>query len=355
MGLKILHSADWHLDSPFASFTPEQREFLRREQRRLPDKICRLCIREGCDLVLLCGDIFDGTPSAETIHILQDALEDCRVPVFIAPGNHDFCCPGSPWLEEAWPENVHIFTGGMTYVDLPELNCRIYGAGYQAMDCPPLLEDFHAEGNGYRICVLHGDPTRVSSPYCPVTAAQIEQSGLHYLAMGHVHKAGGFPAGDTFCAWPGCPMGRGWDETGEKGVIILTLDENPEIKTVVLDTVRFNEQEVDIRGGALHALMNTLPATDSRDLYRVTLIGTGTVDLDALYEAFPNLSNLELHDRTQPPVDPWEDVGEDSLRGVFFRMLQEAAENADQEEADRIRLAAEISKMLLEGREVTLP
>ena len=28
MGLKILHTADWHMDSPFAQFSPEQRELL---------------------------------------------------------------------------------------------------------------------------------------------------------------------------------------------------------------------------------------------------------------------------------------------------------------------------------------
>ena len=38
MGLKILHSADWHLDSPFAGFTEEQRQLLKEEQRRIPGK-----------------------------------------------------------------------------------------------------------------------------------------------------------------------------------------------------------------------------------------------------------------------------------------------------------------------------
>ena len=45
MGLKILHTADWHLDSPFGGFSEEQRALLKDEQRKLPGKIVDLCLR----------------------------------------------------------------------------------------------------------------------------------------------------------------------------------------------------------------------------------------------------------------------------------------------------------------------
>ena len=354
MGLKILHSADWHLDSPFASFTPEQRTLLRREQRKIPGKIADLCRREGCDLVLLAGDLFDGEASWETIGLLKDALADCGVPVFLSPGNHDFCGRGSPWLEEVWPENVHVFTAGLESVVVPELSCRVYGAGYQSMDCAPLLEDFQAEGDErYCVAVLHGDPTGGNSPYCPVTAGQVRNSALDYLALGHIHKGGAFRAGATLCAWPGCPMGRGWDETGEKGVCIVTLEDTAEIQAVTLDTLRFYEEEVDIGGDAGAALEKNLPGGGSVDFYRITLTGTGKVDVASLKRQFDRFPNLELRDQTEEPVDLWADAGEDTLRGVYFRMLRDAAETS--ENGDQIRLAAEISRKLLGGREVTLP
>ena len=350
MGLRILHSADWHLDSPFASFLPRQRELLRQEQRKLPEKVAELCRREGCDLVLLAGDLFDGTPSRETVDALKKALASCAVPVFIAPGNHDFCAPGSPWLEESWPENVRIFTGGLESVAVLELDCRVYGAGYRSMDCPPLLEGFRAEGTEkYCVAVLHGDPTAPRSPYCPVTAAQVRDSGLDYLALGHIHKAGAFRAGSTLCAWPGCPMGRGWDETGEKGVCIVTLGDTAQIQAVPLDTVCFYEAKIDIEKETLE---NILPAAESRDFYRVTLTGEGTVDIPALQARFAHIPNLELRDETEPPVDLWAEAGEDTLRGAYFRLLRQAAEG---EQGDAARLAAKISRKLLDGREVTLP
>ena len=354
MGLKILHSADWHLDSPFAGFTEPQRILLRNEQRKIPGKIADLCRREDCDMVLLAGDLFDGEPTRETIRLLKKSLTDCGVPVLIAPGNHDFCHPDSIWVQERWPENVFIFTGGLESVTIKGLDCRIYGAAFRSMDSPALLEDFRAEGSErYRVAVLHGDPAQANSPYNSITAAQVRNSGLQYLALGHIHKAGAFQAGHTLCAWPGCPMGRGWDETGEKGVCIVSITDVVDIQAVSLDTLRFTELSVEIDDDPLAALEMALPASGGKDFYRISLTGNGIVDMNALSEAFPQFPNLELRDRTEPPIDIWADADEDSLEGIYFAMLKKAME-ADPEQADRIRLAAEISRKLLSGREVIL-
>lgn len=350
MGLKILHSADWHLDSPFAGFRTEQREFLRQELLKIPETLAELCRREGCDLVLLSGDLFDGPYSRESAAVLKAALERCGVPVFISPGNHDFCAPGSPWLEERrWPENVHIFRGGLESVTIPELNCRVYGAGYTAMDCPGLLEDFRAEGTErYCVAVLHGDPVQLKSPYCPITAAQVRDSGLDYLALGHIHKYGAFRSGTTVCGWPGSPMGRGWDETGEKGVYIVSLEETASVRFLPLDMPRFYDLTIDSGEDALAALEAELPAAGSDDFYRITLTGSGVGDVESFLEKFPN---SQLRDRREEKRDLWAGAGADTLEGTYFRMLREKAES----QPERARLAAEISQKLLNGWEVELP
>lgn len=354
MGLKILHSADWHLDSPFGGFSGAQRALLKKEQKELPGKIAELCLREGCDLVLLAGDLFDGEPVRDTVETVKKALERCGVPVLIAPGNHDFCKAGSPWQEETWPENVYIFKGGLEAISIQGLDCRVYGAGFQSMDCESILAGFQAEGDeAYCIGLFHGDPMQKNSPYNAVTTTQVKNSGLDYLALGHIHKAGAFRAGNTLCAWPGCPMGRGWDETGEKGVCIVTLEDEAQIRPVSLDTLRFYEMEVHVGENPMAALENALPAVGSDDFYRVTLTGDGPVEEKKLCNALADFPNLELRDETLPPLDLWADADEDSLEGVYFGMLKKAME-ADPENAERIRLAAEISRKLLSGREVIL-
>ena len=354
MGLKILHAADLHLDSPFAGFSDAQRQLLKEQQKSLPGKIADLCQREGCDLMLLAGDIFDGEASRDTTEILKKALAGCGVPVFIAPGNHDFCAPGSPWLTECWPENVYVFTGGLESVALETLSCRVWGAGFRSMDCPPLLDGFRAEGDEqYQIAVLHGDPTQRESPYNPITAGQAKASGLQYLALGHIHKAGAFRAGNTLCVWPGCPMGRGWDETGDKGVCIVTLEEEAKVQAVSLDTIRFYDLEAEVGADPVAALESLLPPQGSRDFYRIALTGNADVDLKSVYKEFPDFPNLSLLDKTEPPIDLWENTDADTLEGMYFQLLRRAMEQQP-ENARQILLAAEISRKLLDGREVTL-
>lgn len=339
------------MDTAFASFSSQQRRFLRKRQMELPGKIAEICARERCDLVLLAGDIFDGIPGREAVGAVKTALAECRVPVFVAPGNHDFCGLGSPWEEEEWPKNVHVFKGGMSSVVLPEFDCRIYGAGYSSMDCPSLLAHFHAQGEEkYQIAVIHGDPVNTRSPYSPVSAAQIQESGLHYLAMGHIHKAGTSLQGGTLCGWPGCPMGRGWDETGEKGIYLVTLEDTAQVTFLPVDMPVFRELETDVTEDAGQAVAALLPAAESEDFFRITLTGAAEVDLEKLQKRFSGIANLSFRDRTEPPVDLWADAGTDTLRGVYFRMLQEMADSDE-----TAALAAEISHKILSGREVWLP
>ena len=351
--IKLLHSADWHLDAPLAGRTREQAACLRRALLALPDRIAAIAKAEGCDLVLLSGDLFDGPGTPESAAVLRRALEEMVVPVFIAPGNHDYMAPDSVWSRELWPENVHIFSKGrMESVALPGLDCRVYGAAFTAMEAPALLKDFRAEcQERYAIGVLHGDATQAHSPYCAVSSEQVRESGLDYLALGHIHKGGSFVSGSTLCAWPGCPQGRGYDETGDKGVLIVTLEETAQTRFVPVGDPRFFDLET-----AVQALESVLPPVAADDFYRVTLTGESEpLELEELSARFSHVPNLELRDRTVQPLDIWGSAGEDTLEGLYFGLLRAAMEEQGEDTARQILLAARISRQLLNGQEVALP
>ncbi len=356
--IKILHSADWHLDSPLVGFSDAQRDTLRRNLLALPGKIAQICKNENCDLGLLAGDLFDGNATRDSIYAVKNALEEMAVPVFITPGNHDFCSPASPYLTESWPENVHIFTRPVIEsVVLPDLSCKVYGAGYTAMDCPDLLEGFTAQGEErYHIGILHADPATAESTYCPITKKQIADSALSYLALGHIHKGDRLTAGETLCLWPGCPMGRGYDEPGEKGVVIATIDDAVSTRFVPLNTLRFWDLDCEAGDDHLAALEKILPPLGNEDFYRITLTGPSEKpDLPALTAALSRFANLVLRDNTQPPIDLWGSAGEDSLEGTYFKMLQDQLADADEAQRRQILLAARISRQILNGQEVQLP
>ena len=356
--MKILHSADWHLDAPMTGKTDEQARFLRQELSKVPGKIAELAKQEKCDLILLAGDLFDGVYTQDTYKKVYEALKNVEIPVFITPGNHDFCQPSSPYVAEVWPENVHIFKHPtMEAVNLPGLDCTVYGAGYEAMDCAALLENFRAEGsNKWHIGILHGDATNTSSPYCPVSPQQVRLSGLHYLALGHIHKGDSFRSGDALCAWPGCPMGHGYDETGIKGVILLELGDAVKAEFRPLDTPRFYDETLDAGSDAHQALASLLPGVATEDFYRVTFTGyADELDLNALANDFPQVKNLILRDKTIPEKELWGAVGEDSLEGMYFGLLHDALDTESEAFRQRVKLAAQISRQILDGQEVVLP
>ena len=354
--IKILHSADWHLDSPLGLKDAGQSTKLKAELAKIPQKIAAICKEQHCDLVLLAGDLLDSKASASTIATLKQTFADMAVPVFITPGNHDFASATSPWLTEIFPENVHIFKkSAIESVALPELNCRIYGGGFVSMDCGGLLQGFAAEQEEqYAIGILHGDPTGTNSSYCPITTAQVENSKLDYLALGHIHKGDSFRKGNTLCAWPGCPMGRGYDEEGEKGVLIVTLDEDATARFLPLGTPQFYDLEVDVGDDPKAALAGILPPVGNDHFYRITFVGScEPFDLDSLYDsAFPNLL---LRDQTTLPVDIWSSADSDTFEGMYFNRLKAMMDGVDEDTQRRIRLAARISREILDGQEVVLP
>ncbi len=357
MAMKILHSADWHLDSPFVGKTDEQAMFLRNELLKIPEKIAYLCKSEHCDLLLLAGDLFDGDYTKESLNAVRSALEEVCIPVFISPGNHDFCASGSPYLTESFPENVHIFTHAVIEsVSLPQLDCRIYGAGYEAMDCAGLLKQFQPHGaEKWHIGVLHADPLQPSSPYCPLTALQVKNCGLDYLALGHIHKGDSFQAGDVLCAWPGCPMGRGFDESGRKGVLLTELSEGVTTRFLPLNTPCFYDEKVDVGENAADALCALLPPMATSDFYRITLTGySAPLDLAALANQFPHVPNLELRDRTTPETDLWGNLNSDTLEGLYFKLLHDGMQTDSEKLQQRLKLAARISRQILDGQEVVL-
>lgn len=352
--IKILHSADWHLGAPLSLRDEGQAALLRQWLNALPGWIAEVCQQEQCDLMLLSGDLLDGPVSPDILNQLAQIFRQVEIPVFISPGNHDHMGAGSPWDTQVWPENVHIFTRpALEAVTLKEPDCRVYGAGFAAMDCPGLLEGFYAPGDvGCNLAVLHGDPTQLHAPCNPITRQQVSDSNLTYLALGHIHKAGTFRTGKTLCAWPGCPQGRGYDETGEKGIYIVTVEDTAQTRFVPYPGPRFYELTVD----ADTSLDTVLPAAGSEDFYRITFTGEAEpLDLEQLRSGYSHFPNLVLRDHTQPPEDLWGNAGTDTFEGMYFRLLKETMEKASAEDARLIRLAAKLSRQLMNDQEVVLP
>ncbi len=361
--IKILHAADFHLDSSFGALGPRLAVQLRQEQRELLAQMTEIGNAEGCQIMLLAGDLFDSDNAfPETLKALKEALAAFRGQVFIAPGNHDCLYAGSPYLSTPWPENVHIFTSrNISSVYLEDLGCEVYGAGFTVPAMPSLLEGFHVHDEDcINLMVLHGDAETVQSTYNPIRKEQIAQSGLNYLALGHIHqRQEPLMAGKTAYGWPGCAMGRGFDELGEKGVFITEVSAGGVSTTFhPLAKRKYEILSVECGDDPLAAILSALPQDTSRDIYRIYLTGRceSAPDIPSLtQELSSRFFSLQLRDRTERLRDVWQDAGQDTLQGQFLALLQDKMNSAETEEEKALcRLAAQLGLRAMEGREEEL-
>lgn len=354
--LKIIHGADFHLDSPFSGLTPEQAVRRRGEQRELLDRLAALAREKNADLVLLAGDLLDSERVfRETAQALSAVLGAIPCPVFIAPGNHDFYTPRSIWDTLDWPDNVHIFSSGaLERVEAP--GYTLWGRAFTAphQDTCPLEGLSVPEDGKVHLACLHGDVDGTGD-YGPIARGDIAASGLDYLALGHVHQGSGLQReGRTWWAYPGCPEGRGFDELGEKGVLYVEAEPGRVTSRFIpLAKVRYEIIPVDITGaeGALSNILEVLPGRTSDLICRLVLTGEGEA---------PDLANLErmlasefygltLIDNTRLPRDLWARREEDALTGLFLQAMWDKC----QSEPDNPlwQLAARYGLAALEGGE----
>ena len=361
--LTILHAADLHLDSPFRDLSGEQAALRRKEQRELPLRLAELARERGADLVLLAGDLFDGESIyRETAELMAAALAQTGCPVFIAPGNHDPITGSSPYRGLVWPRNVHIFQSRQVEsVLMPELGCVVYGTAFTAKqreDDP--LNGFTAPKDGQiHIMVTHGDVG--GRQYAPIDPASIAASGLDYLALGHVHACSGLQKeGETHWAYPGCPEGRGFDECGEKGALLVQVDgEKASAEFVPLCARRYERLDAPVEGVSPRDAVAHALEGHERDICRVTLSGecAAAPDLAALErELGEKCFALSLRDRTTPVRDIWARAGEDSLTGLFLReMRSRLDETTDREDRATLELAVRFGLAALERGEDCRP
>ncbi len=345
--LHILHAADLHLDAPFAALDPGQAAQRRSEQRLLLDKLADLAAERKADLVLLSGDLLDSEQTyRETAQALAAALGRIDAPVVIAPGNHDYYSPSSLYAASFWPDNVHIFRSeAVEVLDLPQVT--VYGSAFTSpFRAASPLSGFHAPSSGKpAVMVLHSDVDSPGSRYCPITRQEIAQSGLTYLALGHIHGCSGLRReGDTCWAYPGCTEGRGFDELGPKGALWITIGEDNSVTAEFLPLCerRYEILTCDLTGkDPAAAIAETLRSGSPKDVCRLILTGEAeTPDLAALTAlAGPCRMAVTLLDHTRVPRDLWARESEDTLTGLFLRemrrRLDAAADDTERAALDR--------------------
>ncbi len=365
--IKILHTGDLHLDSPFAGVDLPTGERLRSELRRIFTDIVELAAEH--DMLLIAGDLFDcGFVSPETLNIVRDCLAVYGKPVVIAPGNHDPYSAGSIWSAISWSENVMIF-------DSPELSTfrfnvgdtpvAVHGWGFTspALERSPLADGLVPDRGALNLICAHADTASPISKYAPTPLSLFAASGCEYAALGHIHNAPETAlAGNTTVAYCGFPEGRSFDEEGEGGVLSVTLEDGktPAVTRIKTSTHKYLTRHLDVTGCETDrdiADKLTAIAADFDENVSLKVYLEGSIPPDYIpnfgqIEALAALSlcSLKLRDRTSPVFGAEYLADDMTIKGELYRSLLPRLSSPDEGERALAADALRIGLLALDGR-----
>lgn len=218
--VRFVHCGGFHFDSRSWEGPASWVDMRNKDLWKTFEAVLNLCRTKKADFLFLTGNLFEQEyVCKETVERVARSLAKLKnTKVFISPGKKDPLITSSVYRFIEWPENVHIFPGGLSHVEVPTLGVTIYGAGwttyYQEKN---FLQDFQVDENSenIHIMLLHAE----------VEASQLEASGLDYLALGHQKKYSGIQqTGKTYWADCGEPEARSFQDSGSYGVIFGETD-----------------------------------------------------------------------------------------------------------------------------------
>ena len=356
--MKIIHCSDWHLDSALrANLSPEKAAQRNGELRASFGRLVRFAVRENVAAVLIAGDLFDSAHvSLQTAgFILEQIRQASSVRFFYIRGNHDVRDGVFP---SRLPENLITFGS-----DWESYRCGdvvITAIEPEGDDWLNFYDKLKLQENDLNIVMLHGlISTQPGQEQIALPLLRGKQ--IRYLALGHLHgyQKAALDLDGEYC-YCGCPEGRGFDECGEKGFVLLeTAGGQLRSRFVPFAARMLHEIPVDITDAeAVTQILDRMEKASAsiaqEDMVKFVLQGSYSLQTqkDPVFWK-KTLENrfwaVKIKDESHLKID-WEEYAHDvSLKGEFIRLVL-ATEQTEARKAQII--ACGISA--LSGEEVAL-
>jgi exonuclease SbcD len=341
----FVHAADLHLDTPFRGvqqLSSEVAAELREASLRAFDAIIDLALERNAAFLLIAGDVYDGAIRGLRAQIRfregVTRLADAGIPTFVVHGNHDPVVAGWSAIG-SWPEGVTIFPSDHAPVVEVRRDGRriatVQGISYATAETTENLS-LHLSrpaGDGLHIGLLHCNVQGVAEGYAnysPCTIADLRDTGLDYLALGHIHQRRVLHGGVNERPWivyPGNSQARSprRSEQEAKGAYVVHVENSSvtSLEFVACDQVRYIELDAGIEGcadlGELAELLeeharHAMARADGRSIVaRARLHGRGELHSDLLREDVGEQLLTSLRERApKRPFCWWDSVRDDT-------------------------------------------
>lgn len=355
--IKILHTADHHINVGFKSKSKEVMKKLKNALLNSFESMTTYCITEKIDILLLAGDFFDNRDIGYKIEKLVvdklTQLGERGIKIIYCAGNHDpLGSIGFASRLADIPNFKGFFAPGIQdhTVEVRGHKIRFVGNGYEGARTDAKISDYPPRSGKITVGISHlsveSGVATGHAVYNPTSKETLERLGYDYFALGHIHKRQ--MIGNTQrIAYSGSLQGLHINETGRHGgyLVGLSPSSNPaelagiSVSEVNFSNIIFEKLDLDIshidQAFELESeLKNLVNAYLEPHYIRLNLKGETDLDSAKALEVADNINlpdniiQLEIKtDQIRPRIDIEHEKKQNSLVGFMLREIDRVDEN----------------------------
>lgn len=338
--MKIIHTADIHLDSPLSQV--KNSAVRRYELLRALSDMAEYANNNGVAAIIVAGDLFDNEYATEqTVLSVAEIVNRSKAGWYVLQGNHGGCAPYVK-LKQAAPR-LNLFGNEWSYFNLD--NVTVCGRELGADDVAQYGK-LTLDPKRYNIVVLHGDVDDDS--YGLIDRKALASSNVNYVALGHRHSLAKYGFGSVKACYSGALEPRGFDEPSQTGFVLIDTDKD-EIRFVEQHIRRIEQVRVDVSGitsdvALATRLADATSGVDKRNYLNVQFVGALNDGLHLSLVANDALSDkffaLRIDDQTTTAYNLAEIVAEVSLRGEFVKLAMQIRDEQMRDDVIKMGLQA---------------
>lgn len=345
--MKIIHCSDLHLDSKMeANLDKEQARQRKNEILLSFQNMVDFASKNDVKVIIIAGDLFDKSKvSMKAKNIVKDAIiANPNIDFIYLKGNHD----EEVFLADEIPNNLKLFNAD-NWISYRYGNIVISGIEFGKKDNYEIYQSLMLNQNDFNIVVLHGQEAYYTDKKDKaeiIDIRELKNKNIDYLALGHIHKykMDRLDTRGQYC-YSGCLEGRGFDECGDKGFVLLDIEYGRVNTQFVKNSTRnFEEIEVDISDTMTTTEVKTKIDEKVKNISRnnlIKIILTGKVninserDINYLLKIYNDeFYFCKIYDKTTLKINYFDYENDASLKGEFIRMILN--ENLSEEEKKEI-------------------
>ena len=337
--MKFIHCSDIHLDSRMEHNLPASQARERNAEICATfSRMASFAVEQGVTAVIIAGDLFDTEHVTDrTAGFVLDTVRNTPgVDYLYLRGNHD----NSGFSRMELPENFKMF--GSAWTSFRYENVTVSGMDPEDT-WETCYEDLHLQPENVNIVTLHGQISTQPGREL-IALPKLKRKFIDYLALGHIHgyQTGKLDDRGSWC-YCGCLEGRGFDECGEKGFVLLDVEDR-EVKTEFVPFSRRQtvEAQVDITdlttvSQILQAMEHAAREINPENLVKFTLTGSYTLETQ---KDLPFLQKMlegkfyfhKIKDESRLKIEKETYEHDISLKGAFIRLVMASDKPTEEKE-----------------------